>query len=195
MCLRRAEPGTRVLGESRTPSPAETQSKEQTGTLSASQRLRGQIAPLLLPTAVTQELYDAITKAISRRGAETQSNEQTATLSASQRLRGQIAPSRLPGCGDAGTLWGNSEGHLAQRRRDAEQRTNGNSLCASASLRENRPIAASQCGGIGSLRRNSEGHLPQRRRDAEKRTNGNSLCASASLRANRPHRGPPVAVT
>ena len=32
-----------------------------------------------------------------------------------------------------------TNGHLAQRRRDAEQRTNGNPLCVSASLRANRP--------------------------------------------------------
>ena len=39
----------------------ETQSKEQTGTLSASQRLCGQIAPIAASrVAVTQELYDAI---------------------------------------------------------------------------------------------------------------------------------------
>ena len=44
------------------------------------------------PGAVTQELYGAIAKAISRRGGETRSKEQTAIFSASQRLRGKIAP-------------------------------------------------------------------------------------------------------
>ena len=57
---------------------------------------------------------------------------------------GKSPPSRLPGGGDTGTLRRNHEGHLAQRRRDAEQRTNGNPLCVSASLRENRPIAATR---------------------------------------------------
>ena len=43
--------------------------------------------------AVTQELYDAITTANSRRGAETLRNEQIEKLSASQRLCGKFAPS------------------------------------------------------------------------------------------------------
>ena len=51
--------------------------------------------------------------------------------------------------------------------RDAEQRTNGNSLCVSASPRANRPIAATHGGDTGTLRRDHEGHLAQRRRDAE----------------------------
>ena len=91
------------------PTPAEAQRRGEMNKQQSSLRLsvsagkspnhRTRTRPNLPPpthatrAAITQELYDAITTANSRRDAETLRNEQTAKPSASQRLSGKIAPS------------------------------------------------------------------------------------------------------